>query len=366
MGASGPSSRGGDRGLFFRSPGKILLTGEYFILDGARSIALPTSLGQSLRVRHAPSFHPRLRWRSLDERGDPWLEAEFEFWHFGVLGGGGPPDERVRHLQAVLRAARGLNIHFLRDGTDVFAETRLEFPLDWGLGSSSTLVFNVARWARVPPLELFSRVHEGSGYDVACAEAGSPILYRRSGRRPSWEPLPFRPSFGGGLHFVHLGTKKRTTESIGHYRSAGPFPPSTTARVSAITERVAGSRSLDEFRRLMEEHEDVVSGSLGLPKAKDLHFRDFPGSVKSLGAWGGDFVLAASRLGRAETARYFGERGFPVCVPYAEFVATARPAPPAPAAAGGAGALQGGRPGVGRKPCPPVPATASPGSPRPT
>ncbi len=34
----------------FRSNGKLLLTAEYLVLDGARAIALPTKLGQSLTV----------------------------------------------------------------------------------------------------------------------------------------------------------------------------------------------------------------------------------------------------------------------------------------------------------------------------
>ena len=32
----------------FYSPGKLMLTGEYLVLDGASSLALPTMLGQSL------------------------------------------------------------------------------------------------------------------------------------------------------------------------------------------------------------------------------------------------------------------------------------------------------------------------------
>jgi len=34
----------------YRSNGKLLLTGEYVVLDGALSLALPTTLGQRLTV----------------------------------------------------------------------------------------------------------------------------------------------------------------------------------------------------------------------------------------------------------------------------------------------------------------------------
>jgi mevalonate kinase len=39
-----------------KANGKILLTSEYFILDGAKGIALPTKLGQTLSVNENESF----------------------------------------------------------------------------------------------------------------------------------------------------------------------------------------------------------------------------------------------------------------------------------------------------------------------
>ena len=35
----------------FRSNGKLLLSGEYLVLHGAWSLAIPTILGQSLKVK---------------------------------------------------------------------------------------------------------------------------------------------------------------------------------------------------------------------------------------------------------------------------------------------------------------------------
>ena len=55
--------------------------------------------------------------------------------------------------------------------------THLEFPRDWGLGSSSTLINNVAQWAQVDPFELHFKVSNGSGYDIACAKRRYPIVY---------------------------------------------------------------------------------------------------------------------------------------------------------------------------------------------
>ena len=309
---------------YFYGYGKILLTGEYFILDGARGIALPTSLGQSLFVRYAPSFHPKFSWKSFDEKGNVWFETEFEFWHFDIIGGK-KPSEGEFLLQKILRQVRKQNIHFLRDDMDVFVETHLGFPLNWGLGSSSTLISLIARWARISPFKLFFNIFGGSGYDVACAESPMPILYQKNARYPSWQPLLFSPPFKDNLYFVHLGRKKNSRESIEYYRSKGPFESSTMEVISNITNSIVKTQSLEEFQECINSHEDIVAKNLGLPKVKDMYFHDFSGTVKSLGAWGGDFVLAVSTLGDKKTKKYFKKKGFPVCFPYNQFIASEAP-----------------------------------------
>lgn len=37
-------------------------------------------------------------------------------------------------------------------------------------------------------------------------------------------------------------------------------------------------------------------------------FADFPGVVKSLGAWGGDFILAAANIAPTEIRSYFHKK----------------------------------------------------------
>jgi len=46
-------------------------------------------------------------------------------------------------------------------------------------------------------------------------------------------------------------------------------------------------------------------------------FSDFPGSIKSLGAWGGDFVLAASA---SPAENYFKTRGYTTYFAYHDFI----------------------------------------------
>jgi hypothetical protein len=67
---------------------------------------------------------------------------------------------------------------------------------------------------------------------------------------------------------------------------------------------------------LLEEHELIMGGVLGRKPVKDYLFGDFKGIVKSLGAWGGDFVMAASVSGREYINDYFLKKSFNIVLPY--------------------------------------------------
>ena len=57
----------------FYSRGKLLLSGEYLVLKGARALALPTKLGQTLSFEKKQSS--QLIWKSLDKNGLSWFSA---------------------------------------------------------------------------------------------------------------------------------------------------------------------------------------------------------------------------------------------------------------------------------------------------
>ena len=44
------------------SPGKLLLTSEYVVLDGALALALPTKLGQEFFVEETLDHQSRIYW----------------------------------------------------------------------------------------------------------------------------------------------------------------------------------------------------------------------------------------------------------------------------------------------------------------
>ena len=87
------------------------------------------------------------------------------------------------------------------------------------MGSSSTLINNLATWAEVNPYELLAKTFSGSGYDLACAKHSNPILFQlQKNKNPFVEEVEFSPKFKDELFFVHLNQKQNSREGIQHYR----------------------------------------------------------------------------------------------------------------------------------------------------
>ncbi len=303
----------------FFGHGKILLSGEYFVLDGARALAFPTRLGQTMGITYSQRFDPKLTWQAYHATGELWFKASFDLWHFNCLEPN--PSREARQLQDILRIVRTQNKHFLRrDEGDVTVETRLDFPLEWGLGSSSTLICNIARWAKISPFELAFQATGGSGYDIACARANGPILYQKNPRGPKWQTVSFAPPFQDCLYFVHQGNKQKTAEGVAFYQRRARPGPQLIDSISALTDQALQAQTLGEFHHFMCQHEKVVASHLGIPPLKAQRFPDFWGEVKSLGAWGGDFALATSPRPREETRDYFLQHGLSTVLKFEDLV----------------------------------------------
>ena len=71
----------------------------------------------------------------------------------------------------------------------------------------------------------------------------------------------------------------------------------------------------------MVEHEKILSKYLQRDPVKKIHFYDFDGAIKSLGAWGGDFVMAVSSLPSQDVKKYFNSKGYDFCLGYKEIIA---------------------------------------------
>ncbi|MFC4723354.1 GYDIA family GHMP kinase [Geojedonia litorea] len=297
----------------FLSHGKLLLTGEYVVLDGALSLAIPAKFGQTLSISPT-SNKQKLYWKSLDELNKVWFEDEFSFEN-GVLISRNDNNISTRLIQ-ILTEAKKLNPRFSPLGFN--AETKLNFPRNWGLGTSSTLINSVAAWANVDPYKLLERTFGGSGYDIACASSELPLTYQFHGNQRIVTKADFYPNFKDDLYFIYLNKKQNSREGISNYRNLNPQVKTSVEAISSITKQLLKCQNLVEFESLIYQHEQIISKLIKQKPVQELLFEDYTlGQIKSLGAWGGDFILATSK---SNPSAYFQGKGYPIVISYSDMV----------------------------------------------
>jgi mevalonate kinase len=298
-----------------------LLTGEYLVLEGASALAVPTKFGQDLSVEKIKE--PQLIWGSFTNTGDCWFEAVFELPKLRLIqatfnsDSDGSADFIAETLQDILFESRKLNPEFLKSEHGFQVKTNLTFPRDWGLGTSSTLINNIAQWAKVDAFQLLWNSFSGSGYDIANAKYNSPILYEVKNQKPVIKKVDFTPSFRDQLFFIHLNKKQDSKDGIARFKEKREKTNNEIQLVSEISRQLVKQQKLSEFEKLIHEHEKIISSIIELPTVKESIFPDYFGTLKSLGAWGGDFILAT---GNKDTPQYFKTKGYTTILRYSDMV----------------------------------------------
>lgn len=304
----------------FYSHGKLLISGEYLVLDGAVSLALPTKYGQSLEIVNTNTN--TILWKSYNVEGQCWFSTEFNIdENFTVINSFSVQNEEgkiAKTLQEILKTAKSLNTDFLENCNGVEVTTHLSFPNNWGLGTSSTLINNIATWAKVNAFELLDKSFGGSGYDIACAQNNHPITYQRNGVAPIVKEVLFCPNYKNQLFFVYLNQKQDSKEGIKMYRSLSVDKQQYIDKVNDLTNRMIAAKTIEEFTKLLTEHENFLSDVLKVKTVKENLFSDFKGAVKSLGAWGGDFVLVTGT--EKEVKDYFLNKNYHTIIAYNDMI----------------------------------------------
>ena len=285
--------------------GKLLITAEYAVLDGALSLALPTKLGQ--RFEFSPNAKPEINWQSVDHKGQVWFEDRFNLKGFSSTH----TDETAQRLSQLFTTINHLNPKAFTHGWTIKAT--LEFDRNWGLGSSSTLISALADFFAIDPYALLAQSFGGSGYDIACGDAEGPILYRNDSTGPNVKTVHFSPSFSDELHLVYLNQKMNSREAIKHY-NAQPKTPELIAQVSTLTQELVTADSLEAFEAVVDTHERLIGQQLGMQPIGQTLFEGLPGVFSSLGAWGGDFAL----FSRKKNIPSLKEKGYSTILSLAE------------------------------------------------
>ncbi len=298
--------------------GKLLITGEYLVMEGAKALALPVKYGQFLSLKTSPvSEKPFLKWMARKPEG-LWFQAGFSLPGLDIAK---TDNEALAfHLRELLLATTRLNPDFLKGKNKYEVETLLEFEPEFGFGSSSTLISNLAYWAQVDPFELQFSALGGSAYDVACARAKGPVFYQLKEGKPRVENVTFDPPFSDYLFFVYLGQKQRTSESIKRFKQKAIYGNPEIQKISDITDKIIRVSELFDFEQCLQEHERLLSKILYQPTIKERFFASDPFQVKSLGAWGGDFVLMTAHMPVGEFKALMKKRGFSIVFSWDELV----------------------------------------------
>ncbi len=300
----------------FYSNGKLLITGEYLVLDGAKGFALPTKFGQNLIVERGNN--QEITWKSYDCDGSIWFEDRISFAEITSKKSIEKTTSVRNTLLEILREGYLLNPDFITNSEGYSVTTTLTFPRNWGLGTSSTLINNMAQWLEIDAFVLLKNSFGGSGYDIACAQNNNPILYHLENGKPIVEKVTFDPEFTKNLYFIYLDKKQNSKTAIASYykNKNGDLAKAITEN-NAITSEVLNAENSQEFALALEKHEAKMSVILEMETIKKSLFPDFNGVIKSLGAWGGDFVLVISEENPTE---YFEKKGLKTILSYKDMI----------------------------------------------
>jgi mevalonate kinase len=291
------------------SPGKIMLTAEYAVMDGARALCIPIKQHQHLTVM---SNQAGITWKSLDRFGKVWFESRWDETFTRVHSTDKEISDTLERIFCYIGLEKVKRSLFTMKTT---------FPMEYGVGSSSSLIACLSKIYKIDPVPFQWNIFGGSGYDVATSFEDKAIMYRLcQNKSPEWESVSFNPKFKDKLYFVFLNKKRNSREAIKEYLDNRDLNKDTIQRISSLSTDFIQANGIEEFIHLINEHEKLISKLVNEKTVQSTFFHDFKGAVKSLGAWGGDLVLVATNENYDFVRDYFKSKGFPIVIPYHDLV----------------------------------------------
>lgn len=289
----------------YHANGKILLTSEFMILHGSKALAAPLNKGQALHLT-TKSKPGHLHWiASFNDK--IWFETVISLENFSIITT--TSRDKSINLINILVNAKKINPAFKTHLNNADIITKLEFDPSFGFGSSSTLTSLIAQWAEIDPLQLHFSISRGSGYDVACARAASPILYQVINEMPVIEYVDFNPPFIDNMWLVYLGRKQVSDNSVKTFLNNYAKNQEDIDFFTKLTSQFHQAGTYEELGKIITIHEEKLSRILGVQAIKQSRFPDLEGYVKSLGAWGGDFALLMSEWSEQRISEYLIKKG---------------------------------------------------------
>jgi mevalonate kinase len=291
---------------------KFLLSGEYLVLKGAKALALPLKYGQITQVfRGENSLN--LEWLSY-EFDNLWFKAVFNKADFSIIETS--ENASAEFIQKILRAIKRLKPSFSFQNIEKISN-RIDFNRFWGLGTSSSLINNLAQMSEIDPFELHFSVSNGSAYDIAAAQLNNAFFYSLKGKKPHFSAVMLKWPFVDKIWFVYSEKKKSSEESVSKFMSIENNEKQISL-ISELADKLIEASSIIEFGKIIEAHEEIISRVLNTKPLKELLFSDFDGYIKSLGAWGGDFFMAITERPEAYLKNYFNSKAYNTILNYTQ------------------------------------------------
>jgi hypothetical protein len=117
---------------------------------------------------------------------------------------------------------------------------------------------------------------------------------------------------------VYSGKKQSSKNEIERFNKL-EIQKEDIYKMDQIVSSVIQSDQIDEFEKWVVESENLISGIIHSPVIKENKFKDYPFTLKSLGAWGGDFFMATYR-NEKEARNYFSNLGYSIQFNYSQLI----------------------------------------------
>ena len=296
--------------------GKVMLTGEYLVMNGFDCIALPTKLGQWMHVWDFDTPDDSsdfILYQAKDLHGNVWFETKILLPNFELVDPAQIENIQADRLVGILKLA---DSDFWETGKSWRIETQLEFERVWGLGSSSTLVKLFADFLHLDPMNIQFEIFGGSGYDVAIAQLQKPMVYCLTADDSNWKYWRLEEYFTKDWYLVFYGQKidsRNSLSSVQDELNDIAEDEFYTAQFDKIISQTRIASNIMELESSLEMYQMLLSKALMLPTTYDiLGIKPVnKGLCKWLGAWGGDMILINKTILDAYPRAFENFRIFP-------------------------------------------------------
>jgi len=140
------------------------------------------------------------------------------------------------------------------------------------------------------------------------------LTYQIINDKPIVNPIDWNPDYKNEIIFIYLNKKQKSNLEIKRYNKLKKNPDLVN-QISNITKKIIKSKNITEFEKFIDQHELIISELMQTKTVKEKYFSDYNGSIKSLGAWGGDLILATRN-----NKNYFLDKGFNTVFSFSELI----------------------------------------------